>query len=510
MKKLDKLVLKAFWGPFLVTLSVVVFIFLMRIMIFYIDEFVSKDVGLTEYARLFFYFTLSTIPIALPLAVLLSSLMAFGNLGEFFELTAIKSAGVSVIRVMRPLLVFAVCISIFSFFFNDRTVPWANLKGYSLLFDIKTTKATLKIKEGIFYNDLPGYSIKVDEKLPDGKTMKGMVIYKHDDARSYERGNTQVILADSGRMYTINNNGYLVIELFSGSDYQEVADASGPNRPVVYGSAANGGAPVGSNFVRNRFDQYKLVVSLESFGMRRTDEDQFKYHEFMKNIEALNQTTDSIKNDLSQTRERLVANSQQYFTYHARTAYTYGVKTEPGKWIDSLVNKPMADSLRKELLSTAKTSAQSMASFAKSNQEYLQSKRKEGNRYELEMHHKYTQALSCLVMFLIGAPLGAIIKKGGFGVPVLISIVFFILMYVLTIQADKWVKGDLVNVEFGAWLPNSVLLLVGLYFINHARNDSRLFDKDVYIIFFGKIKKKIQDSRRGKVEPASQAAEVDA
>lgn len=509
MKKLDKLVLKTFWGPFVVTLSVVIFIFLMRIMIFYIDEFVSKDVGLSEYARLFFYFTLSTIPIALPLAVLLSSLMAFGNLGEFFELTAIKSAGVSIVRVMMPLFIITICISLFSFFFNDRTVPWANLKGFSLLYDIKTTKATLKIKEGIFYNDLPGYSIKVDEKLPDGKTMRGMVIYKHD-SRSYERGNTQVILADSGRMYTINNNGYLVIELFSGSDYQEVADASGANRSVVYGPSMGGGAASGANFVRNRFDTYKLVVSLESFGMRRTDEEQFKYHEFMKNIKSLNQATDSIRNDYTQTRERLVANSQQYFTYHSRTSYTHSVKIQPGKWIDSLIKKPVGDSIRKEILATTRNSAQSMASFAKSNQEYLQTKRKEGNRYELEKHHKYTQALSCLVMFLIGAPLGAIIKKGGFGMPVLISIVFFILMYVLTIQGDKWVKEGLVNVYFGAWLPNTVLLLAGLYFIDRARNDSRLFDKDIYVMFINKIKRKLQKKKYEATELTSQEAELEA
>lgn len=488
MKKIDKLVLMSFWGPFVITLSVVVFIFLMRIMISYIDEFVSKDVGLSEYARLFSYFAMSTIPIALPLAMLLSSLMAFGNLGEFFELTALKSAGISVVRVMVPLFVVALVVSVFSFFFNDRVVPWANLKGYSLLYDIKTTKATLKIKEGIFYNDLPGYSIKVDKKVPNSNTMLGMIIYKHDN-RSFERGNTQVILADSGKMYTINNNGYLVLELFHGNNYQEVQNAAG-DRSLAYVSNGPPNLRTNTNFMRNGFDEYKLVVSMESFGLKRTDEDMFKYHEYMKNIEGLTQTTDSLRKDFERTRENLIPNSQQYYSYKFKVDNQYITKLTPGKWVDSLLVKPVTDSTKAVILTNAKSAAASMASFAKSNAEYLENKRKEGNRYELEKLHKYTQAFSCFVMFLIGAPLGAIIKKGGFGVPVLVSIIFFILMYVLTIQGDKYVKDGQLDVTVGAWMANVILLLIGLYFVDRARRDSRIFEKDVYLMQWNKLKKR--------------------
>ncbi len=496
MKKLDKLVLKSFWGPFVITLSVVVFIFLMRIMIFYIDEFVSKDVGLSEYARLFFYFALSTIPIALPLAMLLSSLMAFGNLGEFFELTALKSAGVSVVRIMAPLFFVALFVSIFSFFFNDRVVPWTNLKGYSLLYDIKTTKATLKIKEGIFYNDLPGYSIKVDKKVPNSNTMLGMIIYKHDN-RSYDRGNTQVILADSGKMYTINNNGYLVIELFSGNNYQEVQSAT-QDRSMAYVSSGSGNGPANANFMRNRFDEYKLVVSMESFGMKRTDEDMFKYHEYMKDIEDLTHTTDSLRKDYTRAQSNLIPNSQQYFSYKFRVGSEFVSKPKAGNWIDSLANRSLSDSVKTVILANAKSAATSVRSFAVSNAEYLENKRKEGNRYELEKLHKYTQAFSCFVMFLIGAPLGAIIKKGGFGVPVLVSIIFFILMYVLTIQGDKYVKDGLLNVTIGAWLANAVLLSVGIYFVERARRDSRIFEKDVYQVHWNRLKKRLREGQWAK------------
>lgn len=495
MKKLDKLILMSFWGPFIVTMSVVVFIFLMKIMIFYIDDFVSKDLGLWDYARLFFFFSLITVPTALPLAMLLSSLMAFGNLGEFFELTAIKSAGISVVRAMAPLFIVAVLVSIFSFYFNDRVSPWANLKGYSLLYDIKTTKATLKIKEGIFYNDLPGYSIKVDKKMADAQSMKGMVIYKHD-SRSYERGNTQIILADSGKMYTINENSNLVIELYSGTSYTEDNEQKGGTAtyisPIASGVEAK---PLSTKFTRNAFKHFKMVESLSSFGMRRTDEGQFKYHEFMKNIDDLNHTADSIKTSYDETKKNLLPNSQQYFSYNYKQGTDKTLKA--GKWIDSLLTRPVTDSLKKEILTTAKSSAASMQSYVKSNQDYLQAKLKDASKYELEKHHKYTNALSCLIMFLIGAPLGAIIKKGGFGVPVLVSVLFFILLYVLINQGDKWVKEGLLSVPVGAWMANTVLFIAGVYFIDRARSDSRLFDKDVYQMRVKRIKSFLA-SRFGK------------
>lgn len=482
MKKVDKLVLSSFWGAFLVTLSVVVFIFLMRIIIFHIKDFVSKDITLLDYSSLFFYFAISTIPIALPLAMLLSCLMAFGNLGEFFELTALKSAGISTSRAMLPLGVVAVLISIFSFVFNDRVVPWANLNGYRLLYDITHSKATLKIKEGIFYTDLPGHSIKVDKKYPDGVSMKGMVIYKNDP-RAYERGNTEVILADSGRMYSINNNGYLTIELFNGVHYQEMY--SGSTQPNYTMASAYQVTP---SFARNQFKHYKLVVSLESFNMNKTDKEQFKYHEYMKNSEELNYVTDSLRKDFAVTKTNLVPSSHQFYTYQFKIGANYLKRLEPGTWADSLLALPVSDSLKSMLLTNAQNAVISTKSFAQTNSDYLINKAKEGNRYELEKHHKYTQAIACLMMFLIGAPLGGIIKKGGFGVPVLVSILFFILYYVLTIQGDKWVKEDLVSVELGAWLANTVLLIFGLYFTQRAQTDSRLFEKDNYQIIFDRLK----------------------
>jgi lipopolysaccharide export system permease protein len=496
MKKIDKLVLGSFWGPFFLTLGVVIFIFLMRLLMFYIDDFVSKDLDLATFGRLLFYFALLTIPTALPLAVLLSSLMTFGNLGEFFELTALKSAGISLTRAMRPLLIVAVAISGFSFWFNNSVAPWANLKGYSLLYDIKTAKATLNLKEGIFYNDLPGYSIKVDQKVKaaenskTGDLLKGLVIYKHP-TNGIELGNREIILADSGRMYTDKDRSYLVFQLFNGNDYQEYSD----NNPISYSSA--GTSAKGGQFMRNGFKDYRLVISLESFGIKRTDENQFEYHEYMKNLSELSTLTDSLRKEYTNTSLSVANASRQYYNYQFKAdAATKPKAIKDGKWVDSLLKKRAV--AVPDLAQLALSQAQTMQTLATSNVTILTEKEKNVWRYQLESHHKFTQAFSIFVMFLIGASMGAIIKKGGFGLPVLIAIVFFIFLYVLTIVGDKYAKDGLIWVPIGAWLANIVLFPLGLLIMHRARHDSRLFDKDVYIIAWERLKsrwKNWSDSR---------------
>jgi lipopolysaccharide export system permease protein len=489
MKKIDKLVLNSFWGPFFLTLGVVIFIFLMRLLMFYIDDFVSKDLDLATFGRLLFYFSLLTIPTALPLAVLLSSLMTFGNLGEFFELTAMKSAGISLTRAMRPLLVVAVGISSFSFWFNNSVSPWANLKGYSLLYDIKTAKATLSLKEGIFYNDLPGYSIKVDHKVKTdkesttGDLLKGLVIYKHP-TNGLETGNREIILADSGRMYTDKDRTYLVFQLFNGNDYQEYSG----NGTVSY--ASNGTPVKGAEFVRNGFKDYRLVISLESFGIKRTDENQFEYHEYMKDLKQLSDLTDSLRKDYRNTSLSVATTSRQYYNYQFKTNITTkpAVVVKDGKWIDSLLKKQTI--AQPDLAQAAYSQAQNILSYATSNVNYLTEKEKNVWKYQLESNHKFTQAISVFVMFLIGASMGAIIKKGGFGLPVLVSIVFFIFLYVLTLTGDKYAKDGLIWVPLGAWMANLVLFPVGLFLMQRARHDSRLFDGDVYRIAWERVKQK--------------------
>ncbi len=487
MKKIDKLVIKAFIGPFVITLCVVTFIFLMQVITQYLPDLMGKNIAVIDYLKLFGFFSLRTIPVSLPLAVLISSLMTFGNLGEFFELTALKSTGISAWRTMRSVFIATIFITIFAFFFNDKVTPWSSLKAYSLLYDIKTAKATLNIREGIFYNDIPGLNIKVDKKYPDGRSLKNLVIYKHPISE-YSAANREITLADSGQMYTINNQSHLVFELFKGNQYSE----SNPD-----GSSVS----VSSDFVqttqlaRSSFDHYKMVVSLESFGVKRTDEGQFKYHWYMKDLNELTTISDSLGKKYELSKNDLFKNTKQYYNYAYRSETTpQTIVVKSGVWIDTLLkksNKKFTKDDRKAILTSSVNQAKSIESYMKSSHGYLLEEEKRWLSYDLEKQHKFTQSIACLVMFLIGASLGTIIKKGGFGVPVLVSVLFFIISYIFTIQGDKWAKDAILPVVMGAWLSNAILAIVGLYFLNNALKDSRLFDKDVYIIFFEKLKARI-------------------
>src|SRR3989337_191501 len=221
MKKIDKLVLDAFIGPFLITFLVVVFILLNINMLKYFDDIIGKGLDSWVLGQLFFYFAIFTVPTAMPLAVLLSSLIAFGNLGEHFELSAIKSAGISLVRILRPIFLFVLVLTLLAFYANNNLVPKAALEAYSLLYDIKQQKPALDLREGAFYNGLPDVSIKVNKKYPDGITLKGIIVYDHRK----NDGNKQVTIADSGRMSTILNERYIKFELFNGYNYTEGAGA---------------------------------------------------------------------------------------------------------------------------------------------------------------------------------------------------------------------------------------------------------------------------------------------
>jgi lipopolysaccharide export system permease protein len=486
IKKIDKLILKSFWRPFFMTLAVVIFIFLMRLIIAYFADLFGKDLGIELYLKLFFYFSLITVPIALPLAMLLSTLMTYGNLGEYFELTAIKSAGISITRAMKPMFVVAVIISIFAFWFNNVALPWANLKGYSLLYDIKTTKTTLNIKEGIFYTDLPGYSIKVSKKYPDNKSLKNIVIFDH----TKNDGDRHVTIADSALMYTIMNKQYLIFELFNGNDYIEDADKTGNSN--VTDMSANG------------FKKSKVIMSLSAFDMHKTEEDQFKHHQMMRGIGELSKDSDSLKKSYRTLKESFFMSARSYYNYETRDL-TYGLVKTPeilkqnrNNWVDSVIRRKETRNFSPtQRMEYAIGQANNVATFAETSVSSLISKEEDYHRTDLEWHHKFTNAMAVFVMFLIGAPLGGIIKKGGFGLPVVIAIIFFIMMYVMTQQGDKAAKESRLIVQVGAWISNVVLFLFGLYFLKKARNDSRLFESDVYAVYFNNLRDKIQKTALG-------------
>ncbi len=568
MKKLDKLILRSFIGPLVLTLFVVVFILLTQMMLNKMDEFVGKDLGLKVFSELLFYFSINLTQTALPLAVLLSSLMAFGNLGEFSELTAIKGAGVSLLRALRPAFILTVIITILAFLNNNYVVTKANLKAYSLLYDIKKQKPSLDIKEGAFYNGIPDFSIKVNKKYSDGVTLGDIIIYNHTG----KTGNNIVTFADSGRMYSILNSRYLMFELYDGNRYEEIPKSGRPGGDI-------------SDFIRNNFSHSKLVLSLASFDFKKSKEELWANHYYMKDIHQLNADVDSMSLGLLDARVTVFDDAQRYFgryfrdrvkmppEYVVRKQYRDSVQRAKQK-ADSInyrdqYNKGEGEELKKdsiEMLSqieknkklsfskqvetisniqdkkiqtvkpgktfskvnrvkpqsktpTVQSSLKTLSVSEINVDSIFQNKRNQGQglrfalsetrniknklnvqtsrlrnqelmitKYKIEVNKKYAQAFACLVMFLIGAPLGAIIKKGGLGVPVIISILFFILYYVMSITGKKWTEEGLVTPFLGIWGYSLILLPVGFFFLRQARNDARLLESDFYSVIIEKLK----------------------
>lgn len=477
MKKLDKLILRSFAGPFLLTFAVVEFILLTQYMLKYLDELVGKDLGLEVFAELLFYFSINMAPVALPLAVLLSALMTFGTMGEHHELTAIKTSGIALPRILRPVAFVVVAISIGAFFFNNYVVPRANLKAYSLLWDIRQKKPAMNFKEGAFYNGLPGYSIKINEKLNDGKTLRDIMIYDHSKGGN----NTTVILADSGKMYTQYNDNYLVLELFRGNTYVDQNGGGG------YNSSSE-------QFVREKFDATKIIFSLASFELGRTREELFSDNKMMKNINQLTTVTDSLRRSSAREKSMYAPNVDPFYMYFK--ADTGSVKNGVVMnqialdTADTLRKEPALPAVDAEVLLAAATKARNIKSFTSSYIDRVNTLNRDANNYEIEIWRKYTQSAAILIMFLIGAPLGAIIKKGGLGVPVIISIAFFIIMYVMAILGEKWAREGLVPVGMGMWGANAILLPIGLFFLYQAQHDSSLLEVDFWRKLMTRLKRK--------------------
>ena len=459
LKKLDKLIIKAFAGPFLLTFAVVQFILLTHTLLKYLDDIIGKDLGTGVLLQLLFFFSVLIVPVSLPLAVLLSSLMTYGNLGEHHELTAIKASGIALTRILRPVFLLTSALAIGAFWFNENIVPRANLKAYSLLWDVRQQKLALDIREGVFYNGIPGYTIKVDKKTGEnGDRLHGVMIYDH----TQKSGNATVMLADSGRMFTRFNGGYLGLELFHGHNYVEQPDAQDR---------------AGASFIRQGFDHNMVTFSLASFDLGRTKEDLFKQNRMMLNIPQLHKSTDSVQKRLSTERMQLPRQMNAYYTFLRFDTVGRAANRRVEKW---QVSPTKLSSVTAVTLQQAINRATNLRTFVKSTSDRLTMMAKDSALFRIEVYRKYSQSVAVLMMFLIGAPLGSIIKKGGLGVPILVAILFFIIYYVLSIMGEKYGREFVMPVGLGMWLSNLVLLPVGLFFLYQAYNDSGLLELDFW------------------------------
>ena len=481
MKKLYRLILKSFLGTFVFTFFVVIFVLLMQFLWVYVDDLVGKGLSFDILAELFFYASLSFVPMALPLAILLASIMCFGDLGEHYELVAMKASGISIWRVMRPLLILSVMLSGLAFVFSNSINPVAVLKFKTLLFDVRRQKLAFDIKEGVFYKDIENFVIYVDKKGEDGSTIYGVKIYDHTD----HEGENKIMVADSGKMALSPNQRFIIFSLYNGYNYVE--DNSNKETFKTH-----------RPFERMSFREEHIKFSLESFDLTRSNEEIYKGYQAIMNIHQLSTALDSL--------QQRYDGKQEYFSEGFRKRLNnYENRTPPAETIetaDTTLNAqpptlntqllwPLADHLDKEnrtsILDAATNAARNAKENVSFNKQDLNAQQLNIKRHKKEWHKKFTLSFACLIFFFIGAPLGTIIRKGGLGLPVVISVLFFVIYYIVSTVSERMAEyGDL-NMFLGVWLSSLLLFPIGLFLTFKATSDSSLLDGDSWKKFFHQL-----------------------
>lgn len=455
LKKLHLLIIKSYLGPFILTFFITLFIFVMQFLWKYIDELVGKGLEWYLVGELLFYASANLVPMALPLAILLASIMTFGSFGEHYELVAMKSSGMGLIRIMFPLLIVTLLTSASAFMFTNYVWPKANLEFASLLYDIRHKKPTFDITEGIFYAGIENYVIRVDKKDEDGRGMHDVLIYDH----SSDKGNAHVIRAESGRMDMSSDERYLIFELNNGTSYEELEGDDKPHMLSEFGSEIM------------RFD-------LSGFQMERSDKDIFKDNYQMLNLSQLDEAIDSHLIRYANKKEELDAN-----------IYNRTIKAEYLDTVDQSIisdsNLILAyESFNKQhkmaFLETAVSNLRQNKTTLASKAEILEGASRNINRHLIEWHRKFTLSIACIILFFIGAPLGAIIRKGGLGLPVVISVLFFLVYHITSITFEKLAKQNEMDAALGMWIATYVLLPIGFYLTYQASTDSKLLDMETY------------------------------
>ena len=470
MKKLYSYIIKSFIGPFVLTFLISIFILLMQFLWRYLDDLVGKGLENKIIIELMSYAAMSLVPMALPLAVLLASIMTFGNFGERFELLAIKASGISLLKVMRPLIAFNLVITLLAFFLADQVIPVTNTKFAALLHSVKKQRPEMIVKEGIFSNEIDGYSIKVSGRNPKTKALYDIMIYDHTE----NRGNVNVTIADSCYLNMSDDKQYMILNLFHGENYsdEKTDRKSKDNYP----------------FSREKFEEQEVVISVKNFDLQRTNEKLFKNNYKMLKNDQLNSAIDSLQRKYDE-REQLV---------------TTGIKYN--KLLDGQVtNNFFPDSINTDMLAAVSpklpfdsvfgaidrahqlTVLNSAQRDAQKNQRVILQYETDIymrlvwiNKHITEWHKKYTLALACLIFFFIGAPLGAIIRKGGFGMPVVVSILMFISYYLMSVIGEKVAREGVWAIDMVLWVPTVFYFAVGILLTHQAVTDSLLLNKETY------------------------------
>lgn len=483
MKKLGWVVLKAFIGPFILNFLIWMVILDMQFVWLYVDDFMGKGLEWYVILELLFYASATWVPVALPLSILLASIMAFGNLGEHNELTAMKAAGLPLRKIMKPLIILMLFISVSAFFFSNNLWPLAKFKMQVLITDIQNTKAAIILKEGVFYNDIENFSIRVGKKDENGQTLYDLVIYDYSgtlkpnkittDPRDYKR----IIRAKEGKISQSKDKKKLLLNLNDGYIVQEMDPTTIDNTEMP--------------FMRYYFDKASLSFNLNSMELERSEEDVYENPEYLLSLSQIKELKDSSNIETKKRRKRtntFINNTLLALRTTNDSTKGFSVATPSKNYFTALSKPNQKKNIHSAIISVKNTIR--TLEVDKRRDEY-------SSQYlakmDVEWHRKFTLAYACMMLFFLGAPLGAIVRKGGLGWPVIIAILLFLVYFILTRAGDEMAMAGEIDVKLGMWLSALVLSPIAIFIFYKANNDSKLFDMEFYQKLFkfnfGKRKK---------------------
>jgi len=461
------------------------FMLIMQFLWKYIDDLMGKGIEITIILELLFYVSASLVPLALPLAILLSSIMTFGNLAENNELTALKSSGLSLYRIMRPLTFVVIGIALFTFYFANFVIPVANLKWHSLIYDIQNTKISSILTPGIYSKELEGYAIKVDEKK--NHDFKGIIIHDHANPREIK-----TVRAESGKIYKSVNDQYLFFELNNGYVIEELA----PNPPSF---SSNGKLHRSKNnnrpSRRSTFEKATYKINLSGFNLKRSEDELFANKHEMLNVFQIYSAIDSIKSNAERINSKFIDNLkndifylQSYQLKENKSNHDYVNKKFAKDTIFLIENIEKVDKIR--AINLAQSKIRRKNQNIKGQLDFLKGFKRDIDSYWIEFHRKFALSYAIIVLFFIGASLGAIVKRGGFGAPVVIAALLFMIYFVLISTGESLATAEVISPFWGMWFAGVVLTPVAILLVRSAANDSPLRFNFNFFSIFKKVKSK--------------------
>lgn len=482
MKKIDRHILRSFIGPLLLTFSIAVFVLLMQFVWKYIDDMVGKGLSVAVIAELLFYASATFVPMALPIAVLFASIMTMGNFGEKYELIAMKAGGISLRRTMMPMAVVVTLLTLVAFYFANNVLPAATLRYRMTLYDVTRKKPAVNIRPSEYYSEIEGYVIRVNEKDSETGELEEIIIYDH----TQRPAQSSLILAERGTMQTSADGQYMLFTLYDGHSYTEEMD--GENRDS-------------RPFTSVDFKEQVLTFDLSSFAFDKSDKESFRSNCQMMNVKQLDSTTRQIKQDAVNRYADFTASTisktalYQRYTQLKATDGSQLAKASPFDYGKSI--KELEKLKRMQVFSRARAISDQVLSDYKVYTQVMKSDSEYLARHYVVWYRKYTFSLACIVLFLVGAPFGSIVRKGGLGMPLVASVLFFVLYYVIDMIDEKSVRGGAMS-EWGMWVATLVFIPIGIFLTVYATTDSSPSNMRWYIKLRERIGKHTRRRRKGQ------------